>query len=764
MILDSPIITGSLVLSGSIILAPGGAGFSGSFSGSYQGNGSGLTDVPLSVVGILSGSGQIASEISGAFTPLNTGSLQSTTITGSLTVSGSGTLINIGVFDQRGNSEFVGDITASGAVSASNFHATGNSQLTGANILGTNGGGTAQTIYGNSTFTDNLTINGVFTANGNTILGNATSDTVTAQGNVSSSIVSTASFGTYLGDGSQLSGISAGFWSGSHDDSNAITRQGAVQITGSLKVGDSSANDQDFIVNGGSIEIKRQNNNILRDYTSPGFSSGGAVLFGYRAMGSSQGQNQTVAIGRDAGFAQLNSDYAVFMGYAAGGSSGTGDATRATIIGAEAGYNSKAAGNTLIGYRAGYNIADGIHNIIIGAYAASGSGDISGQLRIGSGSLDIISGSLDTGDILLRGNVSSSAVSTASFGHYIGDGSGLTGAGATDLDGLSDAQSTAQDLTLGQGAGNDMSTGTPTYNTYVGVNAGYDSDTDTTQNVAVGHSAMENNEAGSYQVAIGYQALNAGTTGHISNTAIGWRALKGTVGGAGNVAVGYNTMVTTNATGDYNVALGYEAMNAYYNNQYSIGIGYRAAWANRDNYSVAIGNQAGYGQYGSAGYNVYIGNQAAYKTDNATGSIAIGHKAAYDITDGHYDIAIGYLAAENLTTGDDNIILGRSAGDTLTTGTGNILLGPDIDVAANSDSGQLRIGSGSINTISGSLVTGDVTIYATASMGKFKMEAGATLGYVLTSDASGVGSWAASAGGGGAASNIPSFANSWFMG
>ncbi len=297
---------------------------------------------------------------------------------------------------------------------------------------------------------------------------------------------------------------------------------------------------------------------------------------------------------------------------------------------------------------------------------------------------------------------------------------GTAMAAVSSLNDLSDAKSDDQDLALGQGAGNDMDiSANNTYNTYVGVNAGYDSDSDTNFNVAVGHSAMENNEAGDNQVAIGYQALHAGTTGVMSNTAVGWRALKGSIGGAGNVAVGYSTMVTTNATGDYNVAVGYEAANAYYNNQYNIAIGYRAAKFNRDDYSVCIGNNAGYGQYGVAGYNVYIGNEAGYKTDNATGSIAIGHKAAYDITDGLYDIVIGYLAGENLTTGCDNIILGQSTGDTLTTGHGNILIGPNVDVATNSDSGQLRIGSGSINTISGSLATGDVTIYATASAAYF---------------------------------------------
>ncbi len=197
---------------------------------------------------------------------------------------------------------------------------------------------------------------------------------------------------TYLGDGSQLTGI----------ETDPFPYNGDAVITGSLTIGDNSANDFDFIVDGGSIEIKRQNNNILRDYTSPGFSSGGAVIFGYRAMGNGAGQNQTVAIGRDAGFAQLNSDYAVFMGYAAGGSSGIGNADQSTIIGAEAGYNTKASGNTFLGYRAGYDIANGTNNIIIGHYSASGSGDLSSQLRIGSGSLTVISASLETGEIILN--------------------------------------------------------------------------------------------------------------------------------------------------------------------------------------------------------------------------------------------------------------------------------------------------------------------------------------------------------------------------
>jgi hypothetical protein len=43
---------------------------------------------------------------------------------------------------------------------------------------------------------------------------------------------------SFYGDGSNLSGISAGFWTGSGD---YISREGNVQITGSLRVSESGS-------------------------------------------------------------------------------------------------------------------------------------------------------------------------------------------------------------------------------------------------------------------------------------------------------------------------------------------------------------------------------------------------------------------------------------------------------------------------------------------------------------------------------------------
>lgn len=108
-----------------------------------------------------------------------------------------------------GNTEITGSLTISGSGlgSFTALNAYGNT------TLGINGWGSSHTIYGNTTFTDAIQGNHHLTINGDTILGNAITDTielkghVTASGNISSSAISTASFGTYLGDGSQLTGI-----------------------------------------------------------------------------------------------------------------------------------------------------------------------------------------------------------------------------------------------------------------------------------------------------------------------------------------------------------------------------------------------------------------------------------------------------------------------------------------------------------------------------------------------------------------------------
>ena len=105
----------------------------------------------------------------------------------------------------------------------------------------------------------------------------------------------------------------------------------------------------------------------------------------------------------------------------------SGDANRNVLLGTLAGRSCDANDNIMVGYYAGWSITSGDGNIFIGS-GSLGEAATTNQLRIGNGNnLVTISASLETGDIILQGNVSSSAVSTASFGTYLGDGSQLSG-------------------------------------------------------------------------------------------------------------------------------------------------------------------------------------------------------------------------------------------------------------------------------------------------------------------------------------------------
>ena len=127
---------------------------------------------------------------------------------------------------------FTGSFTNTGTITAEGFTSNGNISASGV-INGQNFyGGVFGRIYPDSSQTSN---NQFFTANANGLNSNASfnvTGNITASGDISSSAASTASFGTYLGDGSQLTGVTSE-WDGSH--------LGDASITGSLTIEDSTS-------------------------------------------------------------------------------------------------------------------------------------------------------------------------------------------------------------------------------------------------------------------------------------------------------------------------------------------------------------------------------------------------------------------------------------------------------------------------------------------------------------------------------------------
>ena len=185
----------------------------------------------------------------------------------------------------------------------------------------------------------------------------------------------------------------------------------------------------------------------------------------------------------------------------------------------------------------------------------------------------------------------------------------------------------------------------------------------------------------------------------VSGSGIEFKTSNGTVfkiGDTGSFALGEGATNTV----DTNVAIG---KNSITEGAYNVAVG-NAADNDGGSYNIAIGSGA---NTANVSYGIAIGG-SAYSNSK---TISIGHSAIG--ADG--TIAIGYDAGHS--AGENNILIGLNAGNS-TSGDGNIIIGSG-SLGGNFDN-QLRIGSGnSIVTISGSLATGDIHFYNTASAPNF---------------------------------------------
>jgi len=470
---------------------------------------------------------------------------------------------------------------------------------------------------------------------------------ITASVNVSSSATSTASFGTYLGDGSQLSGIS----------STPFPFTGDAQITGSLTVSGSflphgKGPTSNVIIGnlaGDSITSGGVNNVYIGQEAGEAAGSGDAnVVIGWKAGEASTNDSNCILIGFKAGGASSLGNSNIYIGYEAGrdatsthGNIGIGPyALHESDNGGGSGYNAAfgySAGysitsgdyNLFLGYKAGHDITTGANNIIIGS-GSKGEAGISNQLRIGHSDLITISASLATGDIIFR--------STASAAYFSGDGSQLTNlpasstfpfTGTAGITGSISITGSAQEIVFAGGT----STNYPKIDFPDSINIGNDTTmyTGSLGDVVIGQNA-DTNYAGTYfstkrRIAIG---LNADVSGG-GSIAIGHGASAASTDG---VAIGYNA-----ASGGLNsVAIGSAASGA----SNGVVIGANSSVAGQ--HSIAIKGT----QTSGTGYGVTIGG-----TVGATG-VAVG----YGSSAGSNSTGIGYNADA--------------------TGTGAVAIGPSI--------------------------------------------------------------------------------------
>ena len=212
-------------------------------------------------------------------------------------------------------------------------------------------------------------------------------------------------------------------------------------------------------------------------------------------------------------------------------------------------------------------------------------------------------------------------------------------------------------LVLGTEAGENLNP-SATGNVILGNQAGMEGSSTTQKNVFIGDSAGEDITGTSrHNVFLGLDSGKQGS-GKNDNIGIGLSALKGR---------------STADSSDGNVAIGYSAAQQSLSTRYTVAIGYNAV--------------AGNASSGFSGY----------------GNIGIGRDAISNLgtSGGAYNTAIGYYAGYGIQSGDANIVIGSGS----------------LGFAAMSN--QLRIGHADVIAISGSLSTGDVIFYNTASAPNF---------------------------------------------
>ncbi|NMH28503.1 hypothetical protein [Flavobacterium silvaticum] len=208
-------------------------------------------------------------------------------------------------------------------------------------------------------------------------------------------------------------------------------------------------------------------------------------------------------------------------------------------------------------------------------------------------------------------------------------------------------------------------------------------------NVGFGVNALNPANTGTYNLAFGSNTLSSNTTGQ-ENIAFGDGALYQNLSGGGNFASGSDAM-RMNTTGSDNVALGKMALRTNDSGDDNFALGSNALTANDiGNRNLGIGSDALFANT-SGSENIGIGANALAINQTGSYNIAIGTSMANSAS-GDNNVAIGSQAGNNIHT-NNNLVLGYGADVPSAVldnqlSIGNLIYGTDVGLAA----GKIGIG------------------------------------------------------------------------
>ena len=212
--------------------------------------------------------------------------------------------------------------------------------------------------------------------------------------------------------------------------------------------------------------------------------------------------------------------------------------------------------------------------------------------------------------------------------------------------------------------------------------------------------------AGSANMTFSGTALTLANDASISGLTVG----KGASSVASNTVVGANSALSSNTTGTWNTAIGSNALQLNSSGNGNTGLGYLALQVNSTgSYNTAVGGRDvnGYSALpnnSTGSYNVAVGNAALGNSTTANNNVAVGFQAGYNHTVGAGGTFIGFQAGYGETTGTNNTCLGNASGYgviTLSTGTNNVYIGYGASGSAGTNTNEIVIG-GNVPTGKGS--------------------------------------------------------------